>query len=659
MCFSLKTSGGGGGCQFSSSMKYFDPLQSKLNIAQVLQWQLRGDIDGRFYRNRLQTLRGLLSRLELETELLGHTGCVNCLEWNDNGQLLASGSDDFHIMLWDPFRHKVVQDLVTPHRGNIFSVKFMPNTDAKTLISAAGDARIYAFDLNHTDAPIFRCSCHETRIKRLAVASETPHLFWSASEDGCVFQYDLREPHQCRSEDKIVLINLKNHCSRFAEIKCIATNPRRPELLAVGANDAYVRLYDRRLMSCDRLLQDDGHDDNGGVHLNGTTPGIHPIDTWRHNDHLPKSCVTYFAPGHLQSSHMIASNKAATFVSFSPNGRELLVNLGSEQIYLYDIYNSTQPTIFELPPYDGGSSGEAEHQAKRLHLMMVPDEVEEMKKHGNTLLKASKFTEAINQYTRAILETPTLCAATLYHNRATALMKRKFRGDCYAALRDCKKALQLDPSYFKAHFRMTRALLEIEMVQEAKDCLEEFKNRFADHASDPSVKMLEKDLDTALNTTTTNGNGTGTQQHERFDLSDNEIHWRSLARDYNERFVGTSNSKTDIKEANFFGQDGKYIVAGSDDGNLFIFERPSGAVIDVLAADKSIVNCVQPHPFLCLLASSGIDNEIRLWSPQPEEESNNKPKHRVVDINLHENHLRMSQDPFESNSFPSTVCRTS
>lgn len=37
----------------------------------------------------------------------------------------------------------------------------------------------------------------------------------------------------------------------------------------------------------------------------------------------------------------------------------------------------------------------------------------------------------------------------------------------------------------------------------------------------------------------------------------------------------------------------------------------------VYRADKAIVNCVQPHPTLPLIASSGIDHEISLWSPCP------------------------------------------
>ena len=60
----------------------------------------------------------------------------------------------------------------------------------------------------------------------------------------------------------------------------------------------------------------------------------------------------------------------------------------------------------------------------------------------------------------------------------------------------------------------------------------------------------------------------------------------------------------------------QYIAAGSDDGNLFIWDRWSTNLVKVLHADDNIVNCVQAHPSTCLLATSGIDPVVRLWSPQ-------------------------------------------
>jgi WD40 repeat protein len=63
---------------------------------------------------------------------------------------------------------------------------------------------------------------------------------------------------------------------------------------------------------------------------------------------------------------------------------------------------------------------------------------------------------------------------------------------------------------------------------------------------------------------------------------------------------------------------GQYIVAGSDDGSFFIWDRHTTNIMRVLRGDDSIVNCLQPHPSYCLLATSGIDPVVRLWSPRPE-----------------------------------------
>lgn len=223
--------------------------------ASSLHWQRQQfgcDVDEQL-RRRLQASPAYIDRLEQETLLTGHEGCVNCLEWSNDGLLLASGSDDYKVMIWDPFRKRRLQTIHTKHLGNIFSVKFLPRHNNNIVATCGADKYIYVYDINHGNETLFSCNCHTMRAKRLATAPDSPHIFWSAGEDGIVLQLDMREPHHCRNgaDDPIAGNRILSLCSQVeptTECKCLAINPRRTEYLAVGANDPYARVFDRRML---------------------------------------------------------------------------------------------------------------------------------------------------------------------------------------------------------------------------------------------------------------------------------------------------------------------------------------------------------------------------------------------------------------------------
>ncbi|KAL2340008.1 hypothetical protein Fmac_007948 [Flemingia macrophylla] len=85
--------------------------------------------------------------------------------------------------------------------------------------------------------------------------------------------------------------------------------------------------------------------------------------------------------------------------------------------------------------------------------------------------------------------------------------------------------------------------------------------------------------------------------------------------DMKQRYVGHCNIGTDIKQASFLGQRGEYVASGSDDGRWFIWEKRTGRLVKMLNGDESVVNCVQCHPFDSVVATSGIDSTIKLWTP--------------------------------------------
>lgn len=211
-------------------------------------------------------------------------------------------------------------------------------------------------------------------------------------------------------------------------------------------------------------------------------------------------------------------------------------------------------------------------------------------------------------------------------------------GDMYAALRDCNVTLQLDPNHLKAHFRLAKCLYELQFTEEACKCLSEFKLRFPDQAHSRAFKALDMDIQAANQAKQqqlSQDNSSAMSDDEKMNeegrhspkcvknnnqstLSEQEKIWRENACDYETRYCGHCNTTTDIKEANFFGSEGQYIVAGSDDGSFFIWDRYTTNIVQILKGDDSIVNCLQPHPTSCLLATSGIDPVVRLWSPRPE-----------------------------------------
>lgn len=262
-------------------------------------------------------------------------------------------------------------------------------------------------------------------------------------------------------------------------------------------------------------------------------------------DNLTRECVTYFCPGHLtkfKGRKLCHYGKTITYLTFSPDGCELLVNMGGEQIYLYNLHNAEQPVVriqpthllisyrillkialsfqfLSLPQFnkshdatndDVSSSASQETSTETASatasaasssvfytkLSKLPKHIDEMKRSGNDFMGNEKYLQAVNQYSDCIELMPN--HPIFYLNRATAYMRRQWNGDVYSALRDCRQALQLDPTYVKAHFRLARALFELDFVTEASECLDELKKRFPNDAGDRQIQLLAQDIESDM-----------------------------------------------------------------------------------------------------------------------------------------------------------------
>ncbi|GJQ11441.1 hypothetical protein GpartN1_g3232.t1 [Galdieria partita] len=271
----------------------------------------------RKFMKEVQGMEGFLRRLKLEAALESHSGCVNSVHWNQQGSLLVSGSDDTKLKIWDVSRKKLLRSWDSGHTANIFCARFMPFTEDNCVVSCAADSQVRVSNLEkQTVRPI---NCHTDRVKKFVTEEDSPNVVITASEDGTVRCFDLRQRQKCRntrsSSCSHILVDLRpSRKSTFSrtpnsvsaimaskvEFFSLALNPMQPWYFVTAGSDPYVRLWDRR-MSC-------------------------PVS----------QSVSVFCPSHLRVSSRNSSYHYITGVSYDSTGRKILASYSGEFIYLFD-----------------------------------------------------------------------------------------------------------------------------------------------------------------------------------------------------------------------------------------------------------------------------------------------------------------------------------
>lgn len=114
--------------------RHWKYAHDSVGISKLLaERELRGN--GHVIDTACQDHGSLVTRLACESVLDGHGGCVNHLRWNRNGSLLASGSDDHQVIVWDYSTRTQKEKIATGHAGNIFAVCFVPETNDHIIAS--------------------------------------------------------------------------------------------------------------------------------------------------------------------------------------------------------------------------------------------------------------------------------------------------------------------------------------------------------------------------------------------------------------------------------------------------------------------------------------------------------------------------------------------
>jgi small GTP-binding protein len=159
--------------------------------------------------------------------LQGHSDTVFCVAWSHDGKLLASSSDDETVILWNLLDGTALRTL-SGHSSGVVSVAWLP--DNKTLASGGGDKIIRIWD-SATGEVICDLEGHSGWIRQLTV-SPNGEMLASASYDGTVRLWDIHT-RKC-------IAVLEGHSDR------VHTAVWSPDgrLLASASADLTIRLWD-------------------------------------------------------------------------------------------------------------------------------------------------------------------------------------------------------------------------------------------------------------------------------------------------------------------------------------------------------------------------------------------------------------------------------
>ncbi|CAM0908685.1 unnamed protein product [Alopecurus aequalis] len=99
------------------------------------------------------------------------------------------------------------------------------------------------------------------------------------------------------------------------------------------------------------------------------------------------------------------------------------------------------------------------------------------------------------------------------------------------------------------------------------------------------------------------------------------LHFNNFDEIYSEKlpvpqsFKGHQNTQTINKRVSFLGPNCEYVTSGSDCGHVFIWRKKDGELMREMKGDKRIVSCVEQHPTEIVVASCGIDPDVKIWAP--------------------------------------------
>ncbi|KAF5296165.1 hypothetical protein FQA39_LY12619 [Lamprigera yunnana] len=594
-----------------------------------------------------------VQRMKLVRRLAIHQGCVNTLCWNRSGEYILSGSDDQHLKITNGHTYTVLENYSTSHNANIFSAKFLPNTGDRQIVSCSGDGLILHTDLGNPQATFYnQFNCHIGTTYE--VVTNDPHSFLSCGEDGTVRWFDLRLKTRCkklRCREDVILSNPR-------AITAIVINPLMPHQLAVGSSDSAVRIFDRRYLAthmdkasvkpfCIFVAPDLEDRPYRITSLSYSLDGQDVLVSYS-SDHLYLFSV--------QEQQATAFKKDGKKLNDKGKGKRENKSPPIRRLRLRGDWSDTGPDARpETETTTTVNISQARPQLQSTLMQRMTDVLSRMLNDPLTraalsaggedsldddlentqqLSDESSAGTASTDNSNTEMAEPTATSTSEAESTETDNVKTEYKSPIMNDLKSQLTTLKnLRHGFIEQHGSEPSVSLKYSEQSTSNSTIslkvgDEFNHgNFGDN-SDEGAKPSTSGMDTtpgdkvndeSENMTDADLDYETEEEEEMPEIVEPEVSKKCDAYEpqMKMKYLGHRNARTMIKEATFWGNN--YVMSGSDCGHIFIWDRKTANLKMLLQADHHVVNCLQPHPTLPILATSGIDHDVKLWAPVSDE----------------------------------------